>query len=108
MAALAIVMRFTFEGVHSWPGAPQTVREKYLAHPHRHLFHVEAVKAVSHAERDIEIIALKNSMQRFCVENLGGPHDHSCETMALTLLTHFGLQRCRVLEDNENGAEVTA
>ena len=59
---LSIIVRFTFSGIHHWPGAPQDVEEQYLVVPHRHLFHVEAVKAVTHEERDIEFIALQRQM----------------------------------------------
>jgi len=103
---LSIIVRFTFSGIHHWPGAPQDVEEQYLVVPHRHLFHVEAVKAVTHEERDIEFIALQRQMISYCAI-FADPHAMSCETMAVKLLEHFGLSRCRVLEDGENGAEVT-
>lgn len=105
---IAIVVRFQFAGIHSWPLAPQNVEERYLAAPHRHMFYVEAVKPVTHAERDIEIIALKREMAHYCWAYFKGPHTMSCESMAIQLLEEFGLLRCQVLEDNENGAEVTA
>lgn len=108
MAALSIVVRFAFEGVHRWPDAPQDKPEAYLTLPHRHLFHVEAVKDVSHEERDIEIIAFRREMLQTCIEVYGGPHDFSCETMARALLDQYKLRSCRVMEDNENGAEVRA
>jgi hypothetical protein len=107
-ATLAIIVRFQFAGIHNWPGAPRDVDESYLAYPHRHMFHVEAIKAVNHAERDIEFIALKNEMQKYCEHHFDGPHTLSCESMALRLIADFDLKVCRVLEDNENGAEVTA
>lgn len=108
MARIRVVVRFTFEGVHSWPDAPDYKQEFYLRYPHRHVFHVEAVKAVEHEERDIEIIDLKHRLQDYCNHQFKGPHSWSCETMALELLTGFDLVRCRVLEDAENGAEVEA
>ena len=104
--ALAIIVRFQFAGIHNWPGAPRDVDEEYLAYPHRHVFHVEGLKTVDHAERDIEFIALKKVMQVYCDSHFAGPHTMSCETMALRLLNDFDLDSCRVLEDNENGAQV--
>lgn len=110
MAILAIVVRFSFEGIHSWPGAPQDLPEAYLAQPHRHMFYVHAVKNVLHEERQIEIIALRREMLEFCIdvfgggESAGGPHFMSCETMARRLFEKFNLAVCRVLEDDENGA----
>lgn len=103
---LAVVVRFRFEGVHSWPDCPlQDVA--FLRDPHRHEFHVEAVKLVEHEDRDVEIIMLKRAMQVWC-QAFRGPHTMSCESMARQLVDAFLLQRCRVLEDGENGAEVTA
>lgn len=108
MASIRVVVRFSFEGVHSWPGAPAHLPEAYLRHPHRHMFHVEATQTVTHTERDVEIIALRRKMECYCVQHFSGPHGGSCEAMALALLVQFNLHSCRVLEDNENGAEVEA
>ena len=107
MAKLAIVVRFQFIGIHSWPAAPAGP-EDYLRYPHRHVFHVEATKLVDHEERDIEFIGFKLAMQEYVSDiGLEGPHTMSCETMARGLLAHFNLSKCRVFEDDENGAEVT-
>jgi hypothetical protein len=109
MVKLSIIVRFSFEGIHSWPAAPQDVPEAYLVHPHRHLFAVEATKRVDHEERAIEFIALRREMLAFCRSSqFQGPHTLSCETMAFRLLTWFGLCRCSVTEDSENGALVEA
>jgi len=107
MIKTRIVVRFQFEAVHYWPNAPQGLDERYLALPHRHMFHVEATTPVAHEDRDIEIIAFKREMQAYCADVFGKqPTTSSCETMARMLLEHFRLYRCQVLEDNENGAEV--
>lgn len=108
MASVSVIARFTFEGVHSWPDCPEGGPTPYLRHPHRHLFHVEAVKPVAHDERDVEFIALRRHMLAFCEVQLVGPHHLSCESMARQLLGTFGLSRCSVSEDGENGAEVCA
>lgn len=103
----SVIVRFQFEGVHSWPGAPAG-REQHLAFPHRHVFHVEAVKDVSHDDRDVEFIGLKRDMETFVdAAALVGPHSYSCEMMAEKFLVEFQLRSCRVFEDNENGAEVS-
>src|ERR1043166_2720143 len=99
-----VVVKFSFEGVHYWPDAAG--QEAYLQHPHRHLFYVEATKRVSHLDRDIEIIGLSRTMKGECERMFAGPHHMSCEEMAFKLAEWFGLSRCQVLEDNENGAEV--
>lgn len=103
-----IVVRFTFEGIHSWPGAESDTPWWYLKHPHRHLFHVEAKKAVTHDDRDVEFIDFKNRMQEWAAEEFSGHHTLSCEMMAKRLLEKYGLDSCAVFEDNENGAEVCA
>lgn len=108
MGQVTVVVRFAFEGIHSWPDAPPELNEAYLRHPHRHMFHVEAAKAVTHLNRDVEIIALRRDMEAHCQWAFAGPHHKSCELMAAELLSHFELVRCQVLEDGENGAEVRA
>ena len=101
-------MRFTFESLHFWPNAPEG-EEGYLRHPHRHLFHVEAVKDVTHDDRDIEFISFKREMFTHCEVVWGSQlHSDSCEAMARNMVKRFGLRSCRVFEDNENGAEVSA
>lgn len=104
---MRVVVRFRFEGLHSWPTAPDGP-VSFLRHVHRHEFHVEAAKDVSHDDRDIEIIQLKNAMQAHAAAEFAGPHSLSCEMMARALLLRYGLARCMVLEDGENGAEVLA
>lgn len=106
MTSLSIVVRFSFEGFHRWPDAPQDKEERYLVNVHRHMFYVEGIKDVSHEERDIEIIALRREMLQHCLTYFVEPHTHSCETMARALLETYELRSCRVMEDNENGAEV--
>jgi hypothetical protein len=107
MAQLTVVVTFSFSGVHSWPGCPDGAVQ-FLRHPHRHLFAVEGSKAVTHAEREVEIVGLRDAMLQHCLAHFSGPHHLSCESMALALAEAFGLVRCRVLEDGENGAEVWA
>jgi hypothetical protein len=101
-----VVVRFQFEGVHCWPGAPQDGPTPFLREMHRHMFHVTAKKAVTHDDRDIEFIHLKRLLLQACLANFCGPHTLSCETMAATLLNKFGLDSCEVSEDGENGGLV--
>lgn len=99
-----VIVNLQFEGVHCWPDCPFD-EVKYLRDPHRHVFHICCKKAVSHDDRDIEIIMLKHRIQEY-LESMGkdmGPT--SCEMLARTLATRFGLCYCSVLEDGENGAE---
>ena len=98
-------MTLRVEGFHNWPSAPP--EHGFLASRHRHEFHVTAWKRVAHSDRDIEIIHLKRQVrQSLEVSTEFGAK--SCEDIAANLVARFDLTRCRVMEDGENGAEVTA
>lgn len=101
-----IIIKTTFSAMHHWPDCP--IEEvSYLRYPHRHVFHVELRCAVRHNDRDIEIIQLKNKVNRYLGryenENMGAK---SCEDIAEELLNEFEAVYVSVLEDNENGAEI--
>lgn len=99
----AIVITCRFEGFHNWPGAAGAFA--YLKNTHRHIFHVTAEKTVSHADRDIEIIEFKRTIEQYCMENFYSG-TKSCESMAGEILDFFKLDSCTVLEDGENGGKV--
>lgn len=97
-----------FEATHSWKECPYD-EVGFLRHEHRHEFRVKAYKAVSHDDRDTEFIMLKRAIADYCAERFtpqAGPM--SCEMIARALVETFGLSRCEVSEDGENGAVVTA
>jgi hypothetical protein len=103
------------EGTHNWPGCPYDEVD-YLRVPHRHVFHVKAFAIVNHDDRDLEFIMLKHKIQAYLESKYFdpfGPHKlcvfgaKSCEMLARELIEQFGLSRCEVNEDNENGAIVT-
>lgn len=106
--AAEIVVRFSVEGFHRWPGAPGN--RYYLANIHRHLFYLEVTLAVTHDDREVEF----HDLLDFCrVEFPGGDMGFmSCEMMARNLLTKIaqrwdGRAICvSVFEDNEVGAMV--
>ena len=102
-----IIVTTNFSAIHHWPECPiEEVR--YLREPHRHLFHVTIKAAVSHGDREIEFIDLKNTVNRYLAERYEGKFigRTSCEDIAEDLLTHFSVESVSVLEDGENGAEV--
>lgn len=106
-----IVVTLNFEGVHLWPGCPHEEVDFLTVH-HRHMFYVRATKAVTHDDRDIEIIMFKRQIQRF-IKNLFPHKDDcllmghtSCEMLCRQLQQEFDLEYVQVLEDNENGAEL--
>lgn len=107
-----VVVTLQVEGVHRWKDCPFD-EVGYLRDMHRHMFHIKAVKEVTHDDRDVEIIKLKQQVkghlelkyyvtpQHLC--DFGGM---SCEMIAKELVEKFELESCEVLEDNENGAIV--
>lgn len=111
------------EGTHNWPNCPYDEVD-YLRVPHRHMFHIKAYKPVTHSDRDVEFIMLKHRIESYLLTSYGKPimGDHnweicdnkmicvfgamSCEMIAEELIEKFGLSKCEVNEDNENGAIV--
>ena len=107
-----IVVKLQVEGLHRWSGC--NIREViYLINQHRHVFYIKCKKAVSHDDRDIEIICFKRSIQKYLTDTYAKDGavcdfgDMSCEMIAKELMQKFNLTYCSVLEDNENGAVVT-
>ncbi len=101
------------EGQHCWPECPFE-EVKYLRDPHRHLFHIKAIKKVTHDDRDIEFIMLKHKIENYFYEyyfdeslSMFDFKNMSCEMIAKELITKFDLLRCEVSEDGENGAIVS-
>ena len=102
---VSVIVRLQFEGIHCWPDC-NIEQVSFLRQPHRHIFHVEAEKEVSHDNREVEIIMLKRAMEIYCRERKDYGSE-SCEMIARNLLHLFSLKSCTVLEDGENGARVT-
>jgi len=101
------------EGQHCWPECP-FVEVEYLRDLHRHLFHIKAIKKVTHDDRDVEFIMLKHKIENYFYENYFNEDiqmmsfgSMSCEMIAKELITKFNLLRCDVSEDGENGAIVS-
>lgn len=105
MARFAVLASFQIEGFHCWPDAPEPVA--FLRDRHRHMFHVELEREVTHADRDVEIILLARAAKALLVEEFGERCEFgtlSCEAIAEFLLTRLHLRSSTVLEDGENGA----
>lgn len=100
------------EGTHRWPDCPFP-EVAYLRDEHRHLFYIKAYKTVTHSDRDVEFIILKHRIEEYFIKyynntlHLCAFGAKSCEMIAEELIAEFGLSRCEVSEDNENGAIVT-
>lgn len=106
-----IIIRLQVEGTHQWKDC--NIEEvNFLKSEHRHIFHIEAKKRVSHLDRDIEIIQFKRRIQEYLMNKYANNTLHcyfgnmSCEMIAQELIDEFGLCSCAVLEDDENGAEI--
>lgn len=109
--AIRIVITTQIEGTHCWPEARELLPEvDFLADKHRHIFQIKAKKTVDHEDRDVEIILFKRSINQYLEKVYGNPADFgrkSCEEIAKELVKKFGCQSVEVLEDGENGAEIT-
>lgn len=99
-------------GIHNWNNCPFE-EVAYLRDDHRHMFHIKAHKIVTHTDRDVEFIMLKNRIQNFLVEKYYRIAEQmcyfgamSCEMIAHELCSEFDLCMCEVNEDGENGAIV--
>ncbi len=109
-----IIINLQVEGLHSWPDATKIEPiVGFLDLIHRHIFHIECKKKVNHDNRDIEFIKFKREVKSYLEEKFySKPFDcllfesMSCEMIAKKLLEKFDLEYCKVLEDNENGAEI--
>ena len=102
-----IIINLTFEGTHNWPDC-NISEVSFLKHPHRHIFYICCKKTVTHNNRQIEIIKFKREILKYINNTYpnGKMNATSCEMLATELLLKFKLYYCKVLEDNENGAEV--
>jgi hypothetical protein len=102
-----IIINTKFPAIHFWPDC-DIDEVSYLKNYHRHEFHVQAKAPVTHENRDIEFIQLKNKIDKWIYENWHNKNlqAKSCETMCTELMFTFPeLSYVRVLEDGENGSE---
>lgn len=108
----SIFCTFQFEGFHRWPEAPYYC--KFLANLHRHIFHARVEMAVTHDNRDVEFITLKNTLLDRVDEmqkKLG--ESRSCEMMCEWFINDIFKRypecawvEVEVSEDGENGARI--
>lgn len=108
MKSVHVVVRLRIEGFHCWAECP--IEEvSFLRDRHRHIFHVDVTKRVTHSDRDVEIILLKREIEKWLRDTYGMPCEFgsmSCEHIAEALLDKFQLSSCTVTEDGENGGIV--
>jgi hypothetical protein len=96
-----------FEGFHRWKDAP--AEAAFLRVFHRHIFKIRAHASVSHGDRDIEFILLKQRVTDWVRSQFERKSfELSCEHIGEQLLEQFPeLNGVTVSEDGENGALVT-
>ena len=103
------IITTSFEGIHNYPEA--TGDEQFLSNPHRHIFHVRVKIEQFHNDRDVEYVKFKRWIDTILPS--GDVGTSSCEKMARELMVKIQMEHpnrnvsVSVLEDNENGAEVT-
>ena len=101
-----IIINTRFSAIHNWPNC-NIPEVSYLKSPHRHMFHLQLKFPVTHDDRDIEFINMKNNINEYIRDSwenidLG---EMSCELIASTFMAYFNASYVRVMEDGENGAE---
>lgn len=105
---ITAIITTQFEGIHKYPAASGA--EEFLKYPHRHIFYVEVRIEQFHDNRDIEYIGFKRWLNTVLKGDLGS---NSCEMIANELVNRIKAKYpgrkliVKVLEDNENGAEVS-
>ena len=107
---MSVEVSFQFEGIHSYPDAPEGV--EYLRYPHRHMFHIKVELEVFHDDREVEFILLKRELERMVHDNFEALQHKSCEMIG-QVITEYVIQKytrrdctVKVFEDAENGAIV--
>lgn len=111
MAEKFIWITTSFEGFHQFREAPASVA--YLAHLHRHIFHVKVWIEVWHDNRDIEFILFKDLINNIIKDSLHKEDLGSCEMIADQIYAQVTQEYpdrkiiIEVSEDNENGCRCT-
>lgn len=103
-ASTSVFCTLQFPAVHRWSKAKG--RHGYLKHWHRHLFHVRIECSVSHGDRQIEFLALKDMAESLCRRLAASEKARlwSCEHYAKHIGEALGATMVEVSEDGENGA----
>lgn len=111
----SIIVKTQLEALHQWLYVPDEHPSYYLKNLHRHLFQIEMRFKVTHADRDLEFIALKQQIDQYLLKTFPICHrsklaileNGSCEMLSMQLLKEFRGYACywvQVLEDGEMGA----
>lgn len=108
-----IYVTLQIAGIHRWPDAGRLSKNhKYLEYMHRHNFNIKVTMPVTHSDRDIEFLELKDRVyltlsEYYWCNEIKTQFDFgtdSCEQIAINLLTSLNADQVEVSEDCENGA----
>jgi len=105
-----IFVNFQREGIHRWPDAENMPGVEFLAHPHRHMFHIRVELQVFHDDREVEFILFKRELEQQYETGTLQLDYKSCEMMsdelAVYIKQHYPgrFMKIEVSEDGENGA----
>ena len=108
-----IWVTFQKEGIHKYPAAMTDERlsdVRFLAWPHRHIFHFRVEIEVFHDDRDIEFILFKRELESLYDEKTLELDYKSCEMISDDLYDYISNKYpdrdvvIEVSEDNENGS----
>lgn len=116
MSNVSVVRRtvfctLTWEALHRWPDAPDSV--DYLRDRHRHEFHCRFEAAVDHNDRDVEIVTMKHDLASIVNPSFCGDIGTlSCEDIAEGIASEMRMEgynptQVTVSEDGENGATLS-
>jgi len=107
-----IWVKFQREGIHAYPAAatdPNLEDVKFLAHPHRHIFHFNVGIEIFHNDREIEFIQFKRWIESLYSSKLE-LNNKSCEMISDDLYDIIAQKypnrdiEISVSEDGENGS----
>lgn len=107
-----IWVTFRREGIHCYPDAANNIAlndVKFLANPHRHIFHFKVWLEVYHDDRDVEFIQFKRWLECLYNNDTLQLDSKSCEMIARELhaeiITKYPVRKhwIEVSEDGENG-----
>lgn len=111
MLKKAIVITAKFTALHNWMAAPPSV--DFLAHSHRHTFHVMIKCFVNDSNRELEFFTVQNDLYKFLRLEYEDEflENKSCEMMCNEILEFMEFHYptifyVSVFEDGENGAEI--
>jgi hypothetical protein len=103
----SIIVRSQFIATHAWVNCPHE-EVKFLRNAHRHIFYVTIKAPVNHNDRELEFFMVKKELDDFLNKYPFDLGSKSCEIICCDILDKFKyINFVRVMEDNENGAEIT-